>query len=259
MIRGVFVYINIVLATLVSMPLYVALSLIDKSGRLARNVAWLWGGWIMLSAGVSVRITGKENIGSEKSMIFFSNHASYFDVFSLMAHLPVPCRLIAKKELFQIPFFGWTLLKGGHIQVDRSNSRQAYQSMLTAAERIKNGTPLIIFAEGTRSPDGTLKPFKTGGPAIAIMAKAPVYPVAVLGTFDIHPRGTLKVNKGRIDIRIGRPILTEDLKLRDKVKLTEEIRSAIEKLLGEERQNSVSERRDTPSAGSERSGESVHD
>ena len=258
MIRGVFVYINIVLATLASMPPYVVLSLIDKSGRLAQKVAWCWGGWIMLSAGVSVRITGKENIGNEKSMIFFSNHASYFDVFSLMAHLPVPCRLIAKKELFQIPFFGWTLQKGGHIQVDRSNARQAYQSMLTAAERIRNGTPLIIFPEGTRSPDGTLKPFKTGGPAIAIMAKVPVYPVAVLGTFDIYPRGTVRVRKGRIDIRIGRPILTENLKLRDKVKLTEEIRSAIVELMSQESPNPVSDRWESPPTGNDKSGEPAH-
>jgi len=106
--------------------------------------------------------------------------------------------------------------------------------MVEAADRIRRGTSLVIFPEGTRSPDGKLLPFKTGGAVLAIKARVPAVPVAILGTERILPKGRFRVGRSDVEIRIGAPISTEGLTLRDKVALTRRLREAVRELLGEE-------------------------
>lgn len=232
MIRTVFVHLNIVFSFLFCAFPQLFLTLVDPSRDLAHGVARVWGRWILFCSGVRVKLRGRENILKASPQIFFSNHKSYFDVFCLLAHLPAQYRWLAKEELFRIPLFGGAMRIGGYIPIDRSKSRKAYRSMVAAAERIRTGTSLVVFPEGTRSPNGNLLPFKTGGAILAIRAQVPVVPVAILGTERILPKDTLRLGKGRdVEIRIGRPIPTEGLNTRDKAKFSEQVREAISKLL----------------------------
>jgi len=231
MIRTVFVHLNVLLATFTLGYSRIVLSIIDRSGDLAHLASRLWGRWILVSSGVRVRVRGQEHILKDRPQIFFSNHTSYFDVFCLLAHLPAQFRWLAKVELFRIPMFGKVMVYGGYIPIDRSNPRAAHRSMTAAAERIRAGTSIVVFPEGARSPDGTLQPFKSGGAILAIWAQVPVVPIAILGTHPVMPKRSLRVTRGKVEIRIGKPIPTDGMRPRDKGVLLSQAREAIAGLL----------------------------
>jgi 1-acyl-sn-glycerol-3-phosphate acyltransferase len=233
MVRSVFVHLNILVATVTMGYLRVVLTIVDPSGDLSHIASRLWGRWVLAVSGVRVRVRGEEHILRNQPQIFFANHMSYFDIFCLLAHLPAQFRWLAKVELFRIPVFGKVMSYGGYIPIDRSNPRKAYQSMAAAADLIRAGASIVIFPEGTRSGDGRLQAFKSGGAVLAIRAQVPVLPVAILGTRAIMPRDSLRVAKGSVEIRIGTPIPTEGLRSRDRDALLCQAREALLELLGE--------------------------
>jgi 1-acyl-sn-glycerol-3-phosphate acyltransferase len=104
---------------------------------------------------------------------------------------------IAKKELFAIPVFGWSMRRAGYIPLDRSDGRKALKSMDEAAQQMRNGNSVLIFPEGTRTRDGQLLPFKRGGFLLAVRAGVPVVPLTIAGSFAINPGGSLGLNPGR--------------------------------------------------------------
>lgn len=240
MLRTVLVHMNILLAFLTLAYPRVVLSILDRSGDLAHKVARLWGRWILAAAGVRVKVRGGHNLSQRSPQVIFSNHCSYFDVLCLLAYLPVQFRWLAKEELFRIPFFGKAMEYGGYLPIDRSNPRRAHKSMVAASERIRAGTSIVIFPEGTRSPDGKLQEFKSGGAILAIRAQVPVVPVAVLGTREIMPKGSLRVRRGEVEIRVGQAIPTEGLTQRDRGALLNRARAAILGLMEEALVGSIS-------------------
>jgi 1-acyl-sn-glycerol-3-phosphate acyltransferase len=228
MFRTVFVHLNTIFSFLIVMFPQLFFALVDSSGDLAHNVGRFWGRWLVWCGGIKVTLHGRGNILRGQPQIFFCTHKSYFDVFCLLAYFPVQYRWLAKEELFHLPLFGRVMRKGGYIPIDRSNSRKAYRSMVAAAEKVRAGTSLVIFPEGTRSPDGRVQPFKTGGAALAIQAQVPVVPVAIVGTDRIMPKGSLRMGNGyRAEIRIGKPISTAGLRSRDKSWFSEKVREAV--------------------------------
>jgi len=233
MLLTVWVHLNVLLAFFTLAYPRVVLSILDPSGNLAHKVARLWGRWILASAGIPVKVKGKEKLLRDRPQVIFSNHSSYFDVFCLLAYLPIQFRWLAKAELFRIPLFGKAMEYGGYLPIDRSNPRRAHESMIRAAQRIKDGTSIVIFPEGTRSQDGKLKEFKSGGAILAIKAQVPIVPVALVGTHDVMPKGSLRVKRRAIELRIGEPISTEGLTQRDRDLVLEKARERILRLLEE--------------------------
>ena len=121
--------------------------------------------------------------------------------------------------------------KAGYISIDRSHGRQAIKSLDEAAEKIGAGTSVIIFPEGTRSPDGQLHDFKAGAMLLAIKSGVPVVPVAITGTHEILPKGKLMMKPGLAQIRIGQPIETKNYGPRDKHQLAQALHDEVAKLL----------------------------
>ena len=158
-----------------------------------------------------------------------SNHQGGYDIFALHGHLPFDFKWLAKKELFSIPFFGWTLTAAGYISIDRKGSRDTVRAMNEAAQRIRDGMSVVIFPEGSRSPDGSIQPFKKGGFTLAIKSKVPIVPVAVVGSREIMPKGRITVNPGKITIRIGPTIETKELSLQDWKSLMGKVAESISK------------------------------
>lgn len=191
----------------------------------------VWGRLVTMLSGVRVEVSGKENIAPDRPYIFAGNHQSQFDIFALQGHFPFDFRWLAKKELFGIPFFGPAMLKAGHIPVDRAHGRRAVKSLDAAADRISSGTSVIIFPEGTRSPDGKLKEFKVGAMVLAIKAGVPLVPIAICGTHEILPKGAYLARPGRVAIRIGKPIDTTGMSLKDKGELAARLRREVAALL----------------------------
>lgn len=160
------------------------------------HFARFWGHLGLTMAGVRVSISGAEHL-PDGPIIVMSNHASNFDILIMQGYFPRPLSWIAKKELFKIPVFGWSMRKGGYIPLDRGDGRKALKSMEEAAQQIRNGTSVIIFPEGTRTRDGNVLPFKRGGFLLATRAGVPVVPVSIVGSFHINPGGSLGLNLGR--------------------------------------------------------------
>ena len=167
-----------------------------------------WAKTILWGAGVKVQIRGLSSIDRQKTYIFIPNHLSFFDIFSLLAYLPVDFKFILKKELIRIPILGWSMKRAGYISIDRSSPAKARRTFKQAVDRIKRGTSLVMFAEGTRGYDGRLQPLKRGAFQLAMASGVPVVPVAIKGTREIMPKGSFTIRKGSIVIQLEKPIET---------------------------------------------------
>ncbi len=208
--------------------LILLLSLFDRRGVLTHEIGRFWLRAILFLTGVKLEVRGLEYLKRDEAYIFAANHQSQFDIPVLAVALPYQIRWLAKKSLFQIPFFGWALRAIGYIPVDRKNPRRGYESLLKAAEKIKKGLSVVIFPEGTRSPDGRLLPFKTGGFVLAIKSGRPVVAIAICGTRKIMPKGKLYVRPGLVRLLIFPPIPTRGLNLQEKASLAQLVRLRIE-------------------------------
>ena len=197
-----------VLATIVFGSLVVLVALFTPHGNACHCIARGWARSILVVSGIGVSVSGLEHLDPTRSYVFMSNHQSNFDIPVLLAHLPVQFRWIAKAELFKIPIFGRGMRGAGYISIDRSNRRSAIESLQQAARRIREGTSVMIFPEGTRSTDGTIRPFKKGGFVLAVDAGVPVVPIVVQGTFAIMPRNRWTIRPGQVTLAIHPPIAT---------------------------------------------------
>lgn len=200
---------------------------VDRSGE---GVIWIgrrWIRWILKGCGVRVETEGTEHVDPERPQVFMSNHQSVWDVAAIIATVPVSFRFVAKKEVLRLPFIGWAARGGGHVIVDRGDNEQAVASLKRAARRIRDGTNVIIYPEGTRSESGHLRGFKSGGFHLAIESGVPVVPVTVSGSHRITPKRSLKVRAGTVRIVYGKPIPTRGLAIEDRHALKDRVREAM--------------------------------
>jgi 1-acyl-sn-glycerol-3-phosphate acyltransferase len=165
---------------------------------------------------------GAERVPANRAYVYMSNHQSHLDIPVLYATLPSPTiRMLAKKELFQIPLWGRGLRAAEFIEVDRGNHARAVQSIEHAARLIRDGVSIYLAPEGTRSRDGRIGKLKKGGFHLAKETATPIVPVAIKGTIDILPRGTRVMHSGkRVEVTIGSPIDVTD---RDLPSLIDEV------------------------------------
>lgn len=227
----------LVVFTIIFSILALFASFIDPGGNSAHQVARLWGKTLLLFSGVKVELNGDlESIKTDKSYIFMANHQSAFDIFVLLAYLPVQFRWVAKEELFKIPIFGPSMRRAGYIPINRANPRDAIKSINEAARKIHEGVSVVVFPEGTRSEDGKLLPFKSGGFVLSIKSRAPIVPTALIGTFEVKPRGSFWVHPQTVTIMLGQPIETKGYKTRDKETLKEIVFNTMHNLLSEKRE-----------------------
>lgn len=186
--------------------LAIVAGLTDKSGNRAHKVSSLWCRLLCKLNGVKVEIEGQENILTDRPQIFVSNHQGYFDIFALSGYLPVQIRWVAKSSLFKIPFLGGAMKASGYIPVVRDDRKKAYEAFNKTLEKVKEGSSIIIFPEGTRSEDGKIGPFKKGSNLIASRSKCPMVPVTIIGSGDIIKKGSAVITPGSVQVIISPPV-----------------------------------------------------
>lgn len=203
---------------------------LSPRGDLYLRYARIWSGWILKSLGIPLAVVGRERLEPGQTYVVMSNHQSVFDIFALFRAFDRPFRMVAKHALFWIPILGWSMWMCGFIPIDRSNRESAIRSLDRAARKIRSGVSVLVFPEGTRSLDGTLHSFKKGGFMLALKAGVPVVPVVVLGTDAIMEKGSLRVGRAEIEVRIGHPIEISGRGAGSRDLLMEEVRQAMVEL-----------------------------
>jgi len=196
------IYLNTILMGTLSL----VASLLDRTGRLQHGCARIWAQLLLWSVLARVRVRGLEKINPSKTYLYVANHQSYIDIPTLFANLPVNFRIMAKMSLFSVPFLGWHLKRSGHIPIDRSSSKSGLKSLYEAAERVKSGTSLIVFPEGTRSIDGAIHEFKGGSFLLATRAGVPIVPITINGTRAVLKKNSWHLHPGRVEMIIHDPI-----------------------------------------------------
>ena len=234
MLRALLASIVFVFLTLLGSILAIPSGLIDRTGDLVLVLARWWSRGVLASAGVRLRVRSHATFDPKRSYVVMPNHLSTVDIWAIFLAVPVPLRFIAKKQLGQIPLFGWAMRAGRFLFIDRQNAASARRTIDQAADRIREGRSVVIFPEGTRSRDGQLGPFKKGGFHLAINSGADVVPVAIRGTREVMPRGSFLIYAGTVDIEIGEPISTAGLGADDRQALLDKTRARVAQMLGEE-------------------------
>lgn len=200
-----------VLATLLSALLAVPLALL-VSPRLANLwVAVHWGRVLAWLVPVRVQVEGLDRIDPGQSYVVVANHQSQFDIPVVYGWIGLDLRWVAKAEVGRIPFVAAGCRAIGHVFINRSDPAQARTAINRTVARLKPGTGLMFFAEGTRSRSGELLPFKKGAFRVAIDQQLPILPVTVTGTRNILPADSLRIRPGRVRMIVHSPVSTEGL------------------------------------------------
>ena len=195
----------ITLYTIVLGAVSIVSSVFDRRGYFAHACARTWSRWILKTTGVRVAVEGLELLTPGTTYVFVSNHQSIYDIPVLFDSLPYQLRIIAKESLARFPVLGWHLKRGGHLFVDRRHPDRA-RILAQWRALVTEGLSLIIFAEGTRSPDGYVARFKAGSFLLAIQAGLPVVPLSVIGTRKVMPKGRLRTEPADVQLVVHAPI-----------------------------------------------------
>lgn len=165
----------------------------------------------LFNAGCKVTVIGQENIPDEP-VLFVSNHQSYFDILVTHNAINKPVGYVAKKEMEKFPLLPLYMRDIGCIFLNRSDPREGVKTIQSGAELIKSGHNMLICPEGTRSKCDEMNAFKEGSLKMAEKAKAPIVPVAIIGTNRLlECRPGFKIRKGHVTVIFGKPFLTSAL------------------------------------------------
>ncbi|HEX7729425.1 MAG TPA: lysophospholipid acyltransferase family protein [Terracidiphilus sp.] len=202
-------------------------SLFDRSGRVQHQIAHLWARGCVLISFAPLTIRGAENLRKFPVAVFASNHTSYMDTPVIFTALDFQFRILAKQELWKLPFIGWYLNRSGQIAIDTANPHASLASLSGGVKALRAGMPLFVFPEGGRTADGELKTFLAGAAFLAIRAQVPLVPIALSGVYDLLPIHTRHFYPCPLTISIGEPIETTGMTIRQIEELTERMRVSI--------------------------------
>lgn len=201
------------LATAVFGSASLLVSLVDGTGRWQHRIARAWASTILRITWSPVQVVGAENLRQptdDCGVLYAVNHLSYMDTPVVFSKLPFQFRILARHDLFRIPFIGWYLRRSGQIPVDTTHARSSVSSLNRGIEVLKQGMPLVIFPEGGRSPDGRLHDFMSGVAFMAIRARVPVVPMALVGTYELLPMHTYHLRPRPLYLVAGKAISTAE-------------------------------------------------
>jgi 1-acyl-sn-glycerol-3-phosphate acyltransferase len=180
----------------------------------------LWGTW---TCGVRFEVIGLENL-PDTAYVALSKHQSQWETFFLQYYLAPVC-IVLKRELLNIPFFGWGLRLTDPIAINRDNPKQALKQTLEKGQhRLETNRSVLIFPEGTRTRPGKEAKYARGGANMAVAAGVPVVPIA-LNAGEFWPAGRFLKFPGTITVKIGKPIFSTELTSRE---ITEQAKEWIE-------------------------------
>lgn len=181
--------------------------------------------WANKLLNVKVTVIGEENIPDDHRYLVIGNHQGLVDITALIEGFKDPISFVAKQELQKAPLISGWMRSMNCLFIDRNNPRQGLKVIKQSVEIVKNGNPMAIFPEGTRSVDGTMIPFKSGSLKLAYKGELTILPITINGTYrfkDLFPRKT------RVEITVHKPIQYEEYKEIDAKELTNNVHDIVE-------------------------------
>ena len=194
------------LVTPVFGSLAILTSWIPPRGKIYQYWARWWSWTLLRAAGIDVTVESTEGARSVPAAIFMANHTSAADIVVIFVALSRDVRFVAKRELFWIPFLGWSMWLAGFIPVDREHKDRAREAFDRIGKSLRKGISILVFPEGTRSRNGTLGAFKKAGFLLAMRTGLPIVPVGISGARAVLGADGLLVRRGRIVVRVGDPV-----------------------------------------------------
>lgn len=234
MIRTILWFIYFGLHLIAIEPSLLRVNRLTKQGKIIERdhltdlTAKKWARSLVKLAGVTVVTTGEENIPSEGSVLFVSNHQGNFDIPILLGYIEKPKAFIAKIELLKLPLIRTWMIHLKCVFMDRSDIRQSLKVINQAADHLKEGYSMVIFPEGTRSKNESLGEFKPGSLKLALKAGVPIVPVAIQGSYKIMEQNGFLIKPAHVEITIFEPIPTVGLTKEQAAELPERVRKIIE-------------------------------
>jgi len=204
--------------------------LFDRDGKRLHWFSRAWSWLIMKTILSPVKVTGLDKIDTSKPHVYAVNHASALDIPVLYVNLPFQFRIVFKKELLSYPIVGWQLKRSGQVCIDQQKPANSIAAIRSAVKSLKAGMPLVIYPEGGRTSDGEIKPFLPGAFFLAIKAQVDIVPVALVGTYELLPMNTYHIKCRPLEMRVGEPISTAGLTMRDMEVVSAKVKKAMEDL-----------------------------
>ena len=194
--------------------------------RGARKITTAWARTLLRVMGVKVVVEGAPHLPRGPA-VYAANHGSVLDIPVLFGHLPVDFRIVHKRSLYFVPVVGLYLYAAGHIAIDRMSAFRARKSLERAAEKIRRGSSLLVFPEGTRSAHGEVAPFKRGSFVLAVRSGAPVVPLSLAGVKALMPTGLRGMRSGTVHLIVHPPLPTAGRAPGEAGALAEEVRRIV--------------------------------
>ena len=235
MIRALCVVVLTFAYILVTGPPILLIAWIAKRGDWVFRVGRVGTRLAVWLGGVKLKVQGLEQIPPGTAVVFMANHQSNYDPPALIAVLPV-LTVMVKKEFFRVPILGRAMLACYMIPVDRKSPEAARRAVDQAVETVRAGHSMLVFPEGTRSPDGRLQVFKKGVFVIAMKAGAPIVPISISDSRKIMRKGDSAIHPGTVHITVHAPVRTQGCPVEDRPRIMNEVRQAILSGLTEEEQ-----------------------
>jgi 1-acyl-sn-glycerol-3-phosphate acyltransferase len=235
MIRTIAVVLFLAVALLLVMPFFILWTLLTGTADLMYEVAMKTVRASLRIAKIRVRVEGLENI-PPSVCIFAANHISNVDPIAFVPAIPRRVSVLLKSELFRIPILSTAMRLAKFVPVDRADKEAAVASVDVALGVLKEGLSLAVYPEGTRSPDGRLKPFKKGTFALAIEAGVPIVPVSISGAQHLMRKGEWTMRPGEIVVRFGPPVDASQYTMERRMELLTRVEELVAAGLPEDQQ-----------------------
>jgi len=173
------------------------------------TAGWLYRTCAVVVRGIArawfrLRVAGIENVPRTGPVILASNHVSFADPPLVGCALPRGIYFLARKSLFDIPLLGWVIRRLNAVPVDRDGGGGT--GLKAILDRLSAGEGILLFPEGTRSPDGTVQPARAGVGLTVIKSDAPVVPVCVVGAFEAWGRHQAWPRPRPVVVIYGKPM-----------------------------------------------------
>ncbi len=217
MLRTLLLFLFLVIYFIIGFPINLVLTALEKKNpgiktRVSEKMVKQGFKFCLFIAGAKITVKGEENIPLDQSVLFVSNHRSYFDILVAYVSSPIPLGFVAKKEMEKIPGLSTWMKNIRCLFLDRQNLKEGLKTILQGVEQLKSGYSVYICPEGTRNHNKEMLPFKEGSTKMAEKAKVPVIPVALTNTdalFELNSHFSVK--PAHVTIEFGKPIQIDAL------------------------------------------------